>query len=137
MDNSNLNNLGELELLTALIVGEADAEPLIGKFAVAWVVKNRVNDRRWPAEWKDVMLQDQQFSCFLPKYLRPAILKPDWGSMYWRECRLAAMGVYFGYTRDLTYGATHYHARWMNPFPAWSNDDAITLSVGEHIFYKL
>ena len=59
-DMDTLEQLNDLDLLTALIMGEAESEPLLGKIAVACVVKNRLNDRRWGNTWQDVMLQKYQ-----------------------------------------------------------------------------
>ena len=134
---ADLSSFNPLDLLTALVMGEAEAEPLIGKFAVAQVVKNRVADNRWANDWNRVMLQKYQFSCFLPEYLRPVILETDWGNVYWRESRLAAMGVFFGYIRDVADGANHYHARHLDPPPKWADPRKMTQVVGQHIFYKL
>jgi len=133
----NLQNMDELDLLTALVAGEAEGEPLLGKIAVAQVVNNRRHDKRWPGTWQGVMLQPWQFSCFLPDYFRPEILKHRWESMAWKECKLAAFGVFHGYVRDIVHGANHYHAKWMQPYPKWTEGQNPVADIGQHVFYKL
>ncbi len=133
----DLKSLDDVELLTALVMGEAEGEPLLGKLAVAFTVKNRVKDKRWPDTWKGVMLQDRQFSCFLPAYFRPEILDHAWTAA-WRECKFAAFGVYHGYIQDITGGANHYHANYLSGTPPkWANRKKTTLYVGGHTFYRL
>ena len=85
------DDMSDIDLLTALCMGEAEAEPLLGKIAVAQVVYHRTQDNRWPNGWRDVMLQPYQFSCFLPEFIRPEIFMHRWNSIHWRECKLAAL----------------------------------------------
>lgn len=130
-------DMPDVDLLTALCMGEAEAEPLLGKIAVAQVVSHRVQDPRWPSEWRDVMLQPYQFSCFLPDYFRPAILQHNWQSIYWREAKLAAFGVFQKYVRDVVHGANHYHATWLKTKPKWARKQTPVAEIGQHLFYKL
>jgi len=134
--NDALNSMNAVALLQALIMGEAEAEPILGKLAVAWVVKNRVLDNRWPNDWKSVMLQPKQFSCFLPAYFRPEILKRNWRQQTWRECRFAAFGVFQQYVRDMTGGANHYYATWA-PTPYWAKGNEPVAEIGNHRFFRL
>ena len=132
----DLDSLDDIELLTALILGEAESEPLLGKIAVACVVRNRVNDKRWADNYRDVMLQPYQFSCFLPEYFRPEIVKQNRHSPVWRECNFAAFGVYNRYLRAEALGATHYCADYIET-PYWAKGHEPVLIIGKHIFYKL
>lgn len=132
-----LESLDGLELLIACVMGEAEAEPLLGKIAVACVVRNRVNDHRWPNSYKEVLLQRSQFSCFLPKYFRPVILKHRFKDIYWRECKYAAWGVYFNWVMDVTNGANHYHSVDMEEPPYWAKGEHPVLRLGSAWFYKL
>jgi len=127
-----------IEILNALVVGEADNEPLLGKVAVAQVIKNRMADERWPDAWKEVMLQPWQFSCFLPAFLRPEIFEHRWHSLAWRECRFAAFGVYNGYLRDVTKGANHYYnPKLVQKTPKWARGEDPVVEIGQHLFFKL
>ena len=132
----DLTNLDDIELLTALILGESEAEPLLGKIAVACVVRNRVNDPRWPSAWRDVMLQNKQFSCFLPECFRPSIIKQNRRDPVWREANFAAHGVYNKYVRSEANGANHYHADYIET-PYWVKNKDVVLSIGKHLFYRL
>lgn len=132
----DLTPLTDIELLTALVMGEAEAEPLLGKIAVACVVRNRVNDKRWPDTWKEVMLQPKQFSCFLPEYFRPSIIKQDQQNPVWRESYFSAFGVYNRYILAEARGANHYHANYIET-PYWVVGKTPVLEIGKHKFYKL
>ena len=37
---------------------------------------------------------------------------------------------------DITDGATHYHANWMEQYPTWANRKKIMAQIDRHIFYK-
>ncbi len=37
---------------------------------------------------------------------------------------------------DITDGATHYHANWMEEYPIWSKRKKVMASIDRHIFYK-
>jgi spore germination cell wall hydrolase CwlJ-like protein len=39
-----------------------------------------------------------------------------------------------GTVTDISEGATHYHATYVNPY--WADDMTVVLEVGQHIFYK-
>jgi spore germination cell wall hydrolase CwlJ-like protein len=132
-----LEQLDDLSLLTALVMGEAEAEPFLGKIAVACVVKNRLDDNRWPDTWQEVMLQPWQFSCFNTALLRPEITMEHWGRIAWKECRFAAFGVLGGYVKDVTEGSNHYYAGWMNKAPSWARGERMIVSIGDHLFYRL
>jgi len=139
-----LQDLDDYNSLTGLIIGEARGEPLLGKLAVACVVRNRLEDPRWPSTWKGVIFQKMQFSCMnsLPRngeiqlnfYL--LYFKPDRREMYWRECKLAAYGAIHDYYADITNGANHYYANYIDP-PYWAGGQTPVLEVGKHIFFKL
>lgn len=131
-----LQQVEEFDLFVACLRGEAEGEPFSGKLAIACVIRNRVNDKRWPDSYRGVMLQPFQFSCFLPKYFRTETLNHDWNRNYYRECRYAAWGVYYGWIWDITGGANHYHA--IGVHPSWAEDMLIAnigWSTGHHIFY--
>ena len=36
---------------------------------------------------------------------------------------------------DITDGATHYHANWMEKYPSWSKTKKVMASIDRHIFY--
>lgn len=122
--------------LAKTIWGEARGEGLQGMQAVANVVMNRVNAASWyGASIKDVVLKPYQFSCWNEN--DPNRAKIDKLSIE----DLAASGalnvarqVISGKLKDITGGATNYHATSVNP--AWAEKMTKTVQIGNHIFYK-
>ena len=122
--------------LAKTIWGEARGEGMQGMQAVANVVMNRVNAASWyGASIKDVVLKPQQFSCWNAN--DPNRAKIDKLSIE----DLAASGalnvarqVISGQLKDITGGATNYHATSVNP--AWTAKMTKTVQIGNHVFYK-
>jgi len=56
----------ELMYLAKTIWAEARGEGPEGMRLVAWVIRNRVNDKRWPDTYYSVTTQRAQFSAWLP-----------------------------------------------------------------------
>lgn len=131
-----LKERDEFDLLLACIRGEAEGESFLGKLAVACVIRNRVNDSRWPDTYKEVIIQPKQFSCFLPDFYRPEIFKREWSKIWWRECKIAAWGIYHNYIRDITQGANHYYSIDIDP-PYWAEGRYPIWRNGNHWFYVL
>ena len=116
------------------IYHESRSENLAGKFAVADVVVNRLNDRRYPnticgviydaelkPSWKDptkeVPVRNRcQFSWYCDG-------KPDEPTEQdaWNESILVAHQLIFeGRMEGITEGATHYHTTYVEPYWATS-----------------
>ena len=125
------------DLLLACVLGEAENEPLFGKLAVSCVVRNRVNDIRWPDNYKDVLLQPYQFSCFLPDFLRVDIFKRQYNKSWWREAKFAAYGVYYDWIQDVTKGANHYYSINIDKIPKWAEGLHPVFRMGGHTFFRL
>ena len=136
-DVMDLKDRDEFDLLLACIRGEAEGEALWGKLAVACVVRNRVFDKRWADNYKDVLLQPKQFSCFLPGFYRPEIFKREWNEIWWRECKFAAWGVMYNYMRDITQGANHYYSTGLIDPPYWAEGKHPMFRTGGHCFFVL
>jgi N-acetylmuramoyl-L-alanine amidase len=134
-------DIDELTLLACLVWGEARGESSLGRTAVAWVVRNRVqhaNASRFGKGWHGVILSPLQFSCFnaadpnSKKLLSPT----TWGSEdVWAGCYQAAAGVYFRLAPDPTLGADHYHTGAVAP--VWSRGRTPTIVIGSHRFFRL
>lgn len=137
MEFEQLKSLDETRLLTALIMGEAEGEFILGKIAVACVVRNRTKDARWPSSYHGVMLQPYQFSCFLPSFFRPEIVLEQPDNPNWRDAEMIARNVINDKLKDVTDGSNHYHSLRMKRFPAWADDDKVTVTLGNHVFYRL
>ena len=139
----NLREIGDLNLLTALIWGEARGEPIEGKVGVAWVVRNRVMATRWGGTYPDVILQKKQFSCFNiedPNHHKVlGAITPtrngNWQNQVYRECRWVANGVLNDWIQDNVKGANHYHAKGISPY--WTEGHLSIEEKGDHLFYRI
>ena len=142
-----LADLDDINLLTALLVGEAAGESFLGKLAVAWVVRNRLNDPRWPDDWQKVMLQKWQFSCFnglprdgseIPQPLIRWMFSNKFDQLWWRECKYAAHGVLYHWVGDSSEASNHYlNPNKLQTMPSWADPDKLVIVIGDHHFYRL
>lgn len=140
-DGTGFEKRDALSLLATLVAGEALSEPYVGKLAVAWVVRNRVenpNNAWFGAGWHGVMLKKWQFSCFnandpvCPKLVNVT----KWaGVRNWYECYKAAAAAFFDFENDPTSGADHYHTTSVAPY--WAADEKPVVQIGAHLFYRL
>ncbi|MCK4868229.1 MAG: cell wall hydrolase, partial [Alphaproteobacteria bacterium] len=102
----------DLNCLALNIYFEARSEPLDGKLAVGYVVLNRVADKRFPNKICEVVKQGGakkrhrcQFSWWCDgRSDRPRDLQA------WKESRVLARLVFWGYSEDPSNGALWYHA---------------------------
>ena len=116
--------------------------------AVADVVLNRVQDRRYPDTICKVVQQGKYISSWKdPDVLVPARNKCqfswwcDGKSDYpkdkdaWAQAQLIAYNILYAHQyRGITEGATHYHATYVDP--RWAKDMQLIGTIGEHIFYR-
>lgn len=126
-------------LLSMLIWGEARGEDVVGKQAVAWVVRNRVYaTRRYGKGWTGVMLKKKQFSCFNEADANREKIKEIWFTMRtWTQFKISfniAVEIYFGFGDDPTIGATHYFNKRLAP--RWAKRMVRTAVIGSHVFYR-
>ena len=121
---------------------ESRGSNLADMAAVANVVINRANDRRYPDTICGVVRQGKknadgsmkrnacQFSWYCDG-------KSDWpskGDAWFKAQLLAWQIIEDGAYRGLTEGATHYHADYVNP--KWAKGLTLIGRIGEHIFYR-
>lgn len=136
--------LEDLTVMGRTVFGEAGGESRMGKVAVAWAIKNRVqldinNDGKpdwWGEGIQGVCLKPMQFSCWNegdPVHKRMMAAR----TFELRDCLLAAYGVLIGEEPDPTGGATHYFAEYI-PTPKWARgkEQLMTVQIGVHKFYK-
>ena len=140
----------EVECLSLNMYHEARNQGTAGVLAVSNVVLNRVYDERFPdticgvvkqgptrVSWRKgggmIPIKNRcQFSWYCDG-------KSDEIPLYdidvYRIALAIAQKVFFGsYSKDITNGATHYHADYV--FPAWRKQKTKTLVVANHIFYR-
>lgn len=139
----------ETERCMALnIYHEARSENMAGKFAVADVVLNRVNDRRYPdtvcgvifqaelSEWwlergREVPVKGRcQFSWYCDGLKDDPMESDSWAEALIISYQILNKDMY----RGLTEGATHYHANYVSP--PWAPSFHFVGHIGSHIFYR-
>lgn len=115
----------EINLLARAIFGEARGEPFIGQVAVGAVIINRVIDRQFPNNIRDVIYQPRQISAVADGqfYLTP-------NSTAYKAAKEALAG------KDPTMGSLYYY----NPRTAahlnWFSRLRTMVTIGQHVFAK-
>ena len=134
-----------LVCLATAIYFEARGEPTVGQIAVGQVIMSRVADHRYPDNVCDVVKEGYYYSW------NPEIPIPDKCQFsFWcdgkdekitdQEAYEWAEEISWGLLDstlsviDLTDGATHYHAWWVQP--SWSEMFTRTVRIDDHIFYR-
>lgn len=121
--------------LKEAIYHEARGETLYGQFAVAEVILNRVDSPQYPDSVCGVVHQNAhlrnacQFSYACNGRSR-AMPDPQARMLAGRIADIMLSGA----ERELTGGATHFHATWISP--SWSRTLVRTAQIGVHVFYR-
>jgi spore germination cell wall hydrolase CwlJ-like protein len=141
IDGSVLDSLpaasgdAQWQCLAEAIYFESRGEPIAGQIAVAEVVLNRVDSRRYPNSICAVTKQGVgsgracQFSYACDG--RPDVMKSPVSRD--RAGKLARLLI-DGRPRTITDGATHFHATYVRP--SWARSFPRTAAIGNHIFYR-
>jgi len=125
----------ERRCLAQAMYYEARSESIVGQLAVADVVMNRVESRRYPSSICAVVFQGAerrtgcQFSFTCDGSMKAALNRREWG-----QAERLARFVMAGLRPSLTQSATHYHATYVTPF--WAASLTPTARIGDHVFYK-
>jgi len=126
----------EWQCLTEALYHESRGESIEGQFAVAEVILNRVEAPEYPDTVCGVVQQGNhrrnacQFSYSCDG--RPDTMADTAARL--RAGRIARL-MLDGAPSDLTQGATHFHATWVNP--SWNRLYPRTTRIGVHIFYRM
>ncbi|MCH4880162.1 cell wall hydrolase [Pseudomonas sp. TMW22090] len=130
------------DILAKTLWGEARGEGLPGQIAVAWAIRNRVNDGKakswWGEGYAGVCLKPWQFSCWNKSDPNHGYLSGEKqipAGQYAQALRVADL-VISNAVPDPTGGATHYYATTMPKPPTWANGSKQTLKLGRHVFFK-
>ena len=122
-----------IECLIAAIFFESRGEPVDGQYAVAEVVKNRVQSDRWPDNYCDVVYQEKQFSFTHDgmsdnpfKYLNNDLEK---------HAYKVAVNVAYHVDKGDVIGVTSTHYHRVNVKPFWIKHYKKDGKIGNHIFY--
>ena len=129
------SNDPEVTCLAQAIYHEARGEELLGQFAVAEVILNRVELSNYPDSVCGVVRQNanRRNAC---QFSYACDGRPDTMTEP-RARRLAgaiAQVMISGAPRELTDGATHFHTTGVRP--RWSRTFQRTAQYGAHLFYR-
>ncbi len=142
----------EMVLYASTILLEAEGEPELGKLAIAFVIRNRM-DRQKTASPRLVILGGdglaqgdgkfyEAFSCYNDDYViqrKSRLANPD--SVMLEICWRAACLAYWRLVQDPTHGAEFYLnpelTRQIRPdhqLPSWYDVKRVSFRVGHHEF---
>ena len=120
----------QMQCLAGTVYFESRGEPLAGQLAVAQVVINRAEDRRFPASYCGVVYQRAQFS-FVKNGRMPRIKT---GSAAWERAKTIAKIAHDGMWDSEAGEAVYFHANYVRP--KWSYRKTRTAQIDTHIFYR-
>jgi spore germination cell wall hydrolase CwlJ-like protein len=122
---------------------EARDQPVVGQLAVGFSTMNRVADERYPDSVCGVVKQAKynswdsdhpirhmcQYSWFCDGL---SDLPTDDKAML--EATILAANIFYGRVTDISAGATHYHATYVQPY--WADHMTVVFTIDDHIFYR-
>jgi spore germination cell wall hydrolase CwlJ-like protein len=125
----------QLRCLALNIYHEARGEPDEGKIAVAQVVMNRVESRRFPNSVCKVVMQGGERRRYRCQFSWRCDGRPDSPKDRgaWRDSWRVAQQVITRQLDDPTNGALWYHADHVKPY--WRKAFTRGPKIGQHIFY--
>ena len=137
-------NIEDVMCMAKNIFFEAAVESTAGKLAVAQVTLNRVRSKNYPNTICDVVYEGKHHASGFPKRNQCQFswycdgrgdTPPE--SRLWVDAQDLAKYVILSQDDfpDITDGATHYHARYIDA-PRWAGQKKITTRIDEHIFYR-
>ncbi|MEL6767755.1 MAG: cell wall hydrolase [Pseudomonadota bacterium] len=114
---------------------EARGESIMGQIAVAEVILNRVDSRRYPDSVCAVLNQGaHRLNACQFSYNCDGQAETIGEKRAFEQVGRVAWLMLEGRPRTLTGKATHYHATHVNP--RWASKLVRTARIGEHIFYR-
>ena len=129
--------------LATAIYFEARGEPIAGQIAVANVIVNRTEDRRYPNTVCEVVKQGPTYrwATHIPVRHRCQFSfycdgkKEVINDVHaFNKAVDIAKRTLNGEILDITEGATHYHALYV--LPDWAATKTHTVTINNHIFYR-
>ena len=125
----------EFRCLAEALYFEARGETVKGQFAVAEVIRNRVNSSRFPNSYCAVINQGtgRKYQCQFTYTCdgHPEVVAEP--AAYARVAKVARATL-DGKSPDITHGATFYHTTAVRP--SWSRKFTNTARFGVHLFYR-
>ena len=120
----------ELRCLAGAVYFESRGEPLEGQLAVAQVIVNRAEDRRFPSSYCGVVYQRSQFS-FVKGGRMPRIRT---SSAAWKRAEAIARIAHRGLWDSKAGEALFFHANYVRP--SWSHRKVALATIDTHVFYR-
>ena len=116
---------------------------MVGQLAVGFSTMNRVKDERYPDSVCGVVKQAKYSSWDSKNPIRHRCqyswfcdgmsdLPTDDKAML--EATILAANIFYGRVTDVSDGATHYHATYVQPY--WADHMTVVFTIDEHIFYR-
>jgi N-acetylmuramoyl-L-alanine amidase len=127
----------DLWVLASTVWGEARGEPREGKYAVAWVVRNRLEHHpTWQGKTvMEVCRSPWQFSCWNiqdPNYTKVVALTME--DLIFVTCLHIAVDVLGNEVASPVGRATHYYSG--TRVPAWARGKTPVRVLGRHRFFE-
>ena len=137
LDSLNVAKGGnDWKCLAEALYFEARAESVSGQFAVAEVILNRVDSKRFPNSVCGVIKQGtgRKYQCQFTYTCdgHAEVIREK--RAYERVGKISRI-MLDGGERTLTSGATHYHTKAVNP--RWAKKFTHTATIGVHRFYRM
>jgi N-acetylmuramoyl-L-alanine amidase len=132
----------DIDVLARTLYGEARGEARPGRVAIACTVMNRVDRAAtfggywWGDTVAEVCKKPWQFSCWNQGDPNRDVIEGvvAEGNGLFAECiEIATQAVRLELC-DVTFGACHYHSKWV--MPSWSADHAPVVTIGGHHFFN-
>ncbi|MEP2735283.1 MAG: cell wall hydrolase [Erythrobacter sp.] len=120
----------QMRCLAGAVYFEARGEPLAGQLAVAKVVMNRSDDRRFPNSYCGVVYQRSQFS-FVKGGRMPRIRT---GTAAWTRAKAIARIAHEDQWDSAAADSLYFHAKYVRP--SWSRKKSRRATIDTHIFYR-
>lgn len=117
----------QIECMSKAAYFESRGQTEKGQLAVIFTVLNRVKDSRFGNTPCKVVYSPNQFSWTRSKH----VVKDKDSYARAKELVLETLR---GEHRDITRGATHFHAKYVTP--SWAKRMDCTIVVGDHKFYR-
>jgi len=122
---------------------EARDQPVVGQLAVGFSTMNRVNDERYPDTVCEVVKQAKYHAWDMENPIRHKC-QYSWfcdgmsdvptNDKAMLEATILAANIFYGRVTDISNGATHYHATYVNPY--WADHMTVLFRIDDHIFYR-
>ena len=142
LDSAEYYKALEADVLARTLWGEARGEGEDGMQAVANVICNRAAIAQakggywWGNDIIRVCQKPYQFSCWNrsdPNFAK--LQNVDESDLYFATALRLARRAVIGCMKDITGGATHYHAAGIEPY--WARKEKPVFVLGRHIFYRI